>query len=258
MRSFAIDEPGSLVRALYATLLDTTNISEHLIILLNVSDRYRKLTTLKHFYTLYKLCCKGWCLHMRMCKGHSKRQSQRRKFLTPKISNNQGLHPSESVLIIFKRVLPLLLCPRTLWWPGMFPRRFKVKYFQWATLCVFQLRQKFQLWLTTTRPTKRRGQTKRFQLTTWRSFFCHLISFICRSAHGGGAGVVGEVDHVENPGSIIFLEQLGNRQRRRGLKKHFSCINICFTRELSLSDWCHLLQKGANSAGGEGRTWSWS
>ena len=130
MRSFAIDEPGSLVRALYATLLDTTNISEHLIILLNVSDRYRKLTTLKHFYTLYKLCCKGWCLHMRMCKGHSKRQSQRRKFLTPKISNNQGLHPSESVLIIFKRVLPLLLCPRTLWWPGMFPRSFKVKYFQ--------------------------------------------------------------------------------------------------------------------------------
>ena len=145
MRSFAIDEPGSLVRALYATLLDTTNISEHLIILLNVSDRYRKLTTLKHFYTLYKLCCKGWCLHMRMCKGHSKRQSQRRKFLTPKISNNQGLHPSESVLIIFKRVLPLLLCPRTLWWPGMFPGRFKVKYFQWATLCVFQLRQKFEL-----------------------------------------------------------------------------------------------------------------
>ena len=108
--------------------------------------------------------------------------------------------------------------------------------------------------LTTTRP----GQTKRFQLTTWRSFFCHLISFICRSAHGGGAGVVGEVDNVEHPGSIIFLEQLGNRQRRRGLKKHFSCINICFTRELSLSDWCHLLQRGANSAGGEGRTWSWS
>ena len=62
---------------------------------------YRKLTTLKHFYTLYKLCCKGWCLHMRMCKGHSKRQSQRRKFLTPKILNNQGLHLSESVLIIF-------------------------------------------------------------------------------------------------------------------------------------------------------------
>ena len=101
------------------------------IILVNVSDRYLKLlTTLKYFYTLYKLCCKGWCLHMRMCKGHSKHQSQRRKFLTPKILNNQGLYPSESVLIIFKRVPPLLLCLHTLWWPGMFPRSFKVKYFQ--------------------------------------------------------------------------------------------------------------------------------
>ena len=111
---------------LYLFILDsiTTNISEHLIILINVSDQYRKLLTLKYFYTLYKLCCKGWCLHMRMCKGHSKLQSQRRKFLTPKILNNQGLYPSESVLIIFKRVPPLLLCPHTLWWPGMFPRSF--------------------------------------------------------------------------------------------------------------------------------------
>ena len=82
---------------------------------------------------------------MRMCKGHSKLQSQRRKFLTPKILNNQGLYPSESVLIIFKRVPPLLLCLHTLWWPGMFPRSFKVKYFQWAMLSVFQLRQKFGL-----------------------------------------------------------------------------------------------------------------
>ena len=88
---------------LYLFILDTTNISEHLIILINVSDQYRKLTTLNYFFTLYKLCCKGWCLHMRMCKGHSRHQSQRRKFLTPKILNSQGLYPSQSVLIIFKR-----------------------------------------------------------------------------------------------------------------------------------------------------------